>query len=147
MARIGLATYLMLVTLAGPGFCPCSFALSVPRIAHSGPAQPTRLASRQSCCRLPLGEKIPINPRPTDCPFCPGHECPFREHESRVVLDSECAGKLRPHAAAGLEEMMPLPSAAAWRPGTGAIQIPESRLALPFLTGRDILHALQVLRL
>src|ERR1700694_1172743 len=89
MARIALAIYLMLVTVAGPGPCCCTTTRIMAQLAHAACGEQFPPGPRPSCCShcpLPGGQQgsVPGNTPGKGQP--PGRpECPCRQHLGRVL--------------------------------------------------------------
>ncbi len=150
MLRIAVATYLMLVTVAGPWLCCCSPArlsalFSKPSTeTSSAPARPPCCSHHADPCPENDPGSTPAQPQPTRAP-CPCQDrpdgsalvSPPLSEETRQILadDSEAPGDLFSLPAFHHELVL-------------GFRLPVARApdALPFLTTDDILHALHILR-
>lgn len=154
MFRIGLTTYLMLVTLAGPSWCCCSATRLFALLAHPPQGErPQPAHSRHSCCHSQShpteghSQGLPGNGhQKSEGPACPC--CPCSQHCSDPVIslpaDPESAGyglTFRLNTCQDLVETV-----AALPTVDGATQASRECPPSPFLSARDILRALHILR-
>ena len=146
MIRIGLSVYLMLATLAGPWLCCCQLSrlsarfVALLRIDKTKPAE-----SNHSCCqhRLPVKDSQPR--KHPDAPSCPCQGT-RQEAPALVLLESEGARQLDRDLNSQVVDLLGgdfLPGTVAF---SAALNLVFSTASLPFVTGRDILSALHILR-
>jgi hypothetical protein len=148
MVRVGMSLYLMLVMVAGPWFCCCSFTrLAGWLLTPAPPTKTSPAADAHACCRPhPVPDKSPKKPERPHRPTCP---CQERSSppSSLSLLESELTKhserpKLDPsgsHLDLASSTMMAISPA-------GIIHVPCETAAPHFLTARDMLRAHHVLR-
>ncbi len=157
MLRIGLSMYLVLATAAGPGLCCCLPARLLTELlaSRSSGSEQVAGASHQSCgCHhdhgaVPHGHKSPSPDQDKPgCPDCPS--CPCKQPGLDTSLPPQDAEQLNNvlvrsflDVPAGLAPAAPLTcfvflcvAPPGWGDGT----------ALPFLSARDYLATLHILR-
>ena len=148
---MAVAIYLMLVALAGPGLCCCTTMRLWAKCSHQrqpghaeNQAEP---ASHRGCCHHhSTGKSSPQPQPPHDSPACP-----CKEHRSIPVAllatDLDFANQFKPSQAfQGLMEMATSVPTAAMLSANGTAQLPGEGLSSPYLTPRDMLRALHILR-
>lgn len=151
MVRIGISVYLMLATLVGPGLCCCTTPRLLAALAHPGKTEQPRL----SCCPHHHQSGVADHPTgPEQAPQKreqPGHpDCPCQENRATLALlspDSESALQLLSrHLASGWMTFVGALPMAVPQFVAGLTGVPGGCPAFPFLTARDMLRSLHVLR-
>jgi hypothetical protein len=152
MARIAVATYLMLVMLAGPCVSCCTTTrLTALLPGPPGGLRPGSVQAGHGCCHGHTGRRGGIAagtlgmPRRPDRPECPCQEGPTW---TAVALSREGASEQLQRRQS--VEQVPdahtlLPADHCLVAGTGSLA-PRQRDAHPFLSAEDLLHALHHLR-
>lgn len=152
MVRIGLATYLMLVTLAAPSFCPCKLTQLLAKIAHPAHGgSSSALPDSGSCCRHRAPLKDQRKQSLPDCPYCPAQDCPCRQHQSQLIAlvspDAESARHYQQWRFLGEPaEMIGLIPAPLELSLTRLSQATGENAGWPLLSARYILYHLHILR-
>ncbi len=149
MIRLGLVTYLVIATFAGPLLCCCTTARLVAGFAS--PASRDQSQSRPAktgCCRhssTAHNDKAPADKHQPDCPQCPGKQDCVQPVLSNAELDGSNLVNLRPLPSdwvlpALLADIQSSLTLSAFRAAAGDLSL------LPFLSTRDILFRLHMLR-
>ena len=148
MVRLGLVTYLVLATLAGPWLCCCTATHLGGRLnALPGRAETSPAASR--CCGHHAGghqhqehrKKAPQERHSPDCP------CRQDSSQAVALAESESVKQLQARQFCDdLERTLILPGAEACLDLGKVAQRPEDGQVLPFLTAQDVLFGLHILR-
>jgi hypothetical protein len=148
MVRLGLVTYLALVTVAGPWLCCCTTArliASLEKPCHKDEEHPL---ARANCCRRPSTPQRDRSPRDEQQPGSP--QCPCKQGQSEVVLSiPELNGDTLQQLLLFPSESTFLPLPAGGRPilpFSGIRPLPGDSWPLPFLSAEDILFSLHMLR-
>ena len=149
MVRIGLSLYLMLAAAAGPCLCCCTTERLAALFAF-----PTKQTSHVGCCGQHHAAKRSQNhrapeQRPSDQDPPSRSPCPCQEDGSRqvVAVDPELGRQVQSRSSfqGQVEPLFALPILLSLS-SDGDRQVPGKGETLPFLTGRDILCALHILR-
>jgi hypothetical protein len=156
MARIGLTLYLVLASVAGPGFCCCvpgrlanMFAVGRGKTGQVGAATP-----RKSCCchdggSAPQGHQTP--PRKHGRPGCPDSDtCPCKQPGLVTALLSQDAEQLNSVLVRSLLDgpagLVPATSSTCLLSLEASLCGPGEGAALPFLSAHDYLTTHHILR-
>jgi hypothetical protein len=156
MVRIGLTIYLVLATVAGPGFCCCGAARLAQLLAFGG-SKSGQLAApphRKSCCHheqpsAPDQQKTPS--RDHGKPGCPDRPtCPCHQSGSGMALPSQGTEQLNQvlvrSLIEGRAELVSAPHPTCLLSlGTDSRGLGEA-VALPFLSAHDFLTTFHILR-
>lgn len=150
MLRIGLSTYLSVVTLAGPWFCCCTTTRLLARLAPSAPtdAQPRA----QCCCHAHSASTVaPCQTRPgAPAQAPPRHNCPCGQNARDTLA--------LPSARSPGSEIETLSRLLALVPSVGGLVMDTWNsldpadlsgpldIGSPFLTASDLLRAHHLLR-
>jgi hypothetical protein len=151
MFRIGLAIYLMLVTLVGPWLCCCTAARVTVGLLRSTAARPAAADdTRPACCRHHSAERPQVAADENshrESPRKPG--CPCGQDLNRTVsgLETESARQLQlAPAVPNPTDIVTLPNAILATSAEGSALAPRERRALPFWSASDLLRVLHLLR-
>jgi hypothetical protein len=150
MLRIAVASYLMIVTAAGPWFCCCAPARFAAFLTHPCIEKPVTEQCSSCCCKHhDQGSSGPQAPdEPVKVPARPG--CPCRGDSAQLIALPPALEGTNPLPIGELSERV---TGVAPCFSTDAIEAPCSsslfwgaRRAHPFLSADDLLRALHNLR-
>ena len=154
MIRIGLCFYLVLMMLAGPALCCCTTQRLMAEFAGvtdgKKPAQSPRI---QTCChqKTSVGRQHGLEQRSNkqDSPL--PSPCPCREQGSQFMLqlsaDAESTQQLlTKHFLSGLIKFLAVLPGSTSLSLQSDLEMLDEASALPFLSTKDILHTLHILR-
>ena len=154
MLRIGLVSYLILTTLAGPALCCCTTTHLLASVAPPVKAERSQpIHQGHGCCHDDqatqdehgnVPESRSGKPQQPRRPSCPCKEYRFEalvlaSHHSEFTKQIQ----LTPQ---GLVEMVSSLPTAALLSVKEITQVPRECMIFPFLTAQDILRALQTFR-
>jgi hypothetical protein len=152
MVRIGLSVYLMLATLAGPSLCCCTTTRLVASLTHAREAGQPKPSCFQHHHQDGAGDyhtsrkKSPQNQERPGQPACPCQETRF-EPVALLSPDAESAKQVPSRfLCCSLSDVFGTLPVTALLSVASTPPIPRERLALPFVTSHDLLHALHLLR-
>ncbi len=148
MFRLGVVTYLVIVTSVGPALCCCTTARLLASFGPTAYKEGQPRPAPTSCCHhsSPLNHgKVPAEKHSPDCPQCPCNQDCLQPVLSTTELDGLSLLHLRLLPADGvflplLSDLQSSLTLSAFRPASGDLWL------LPFLSTRDILFHLHMLR-
>jgi hypothetical protein len=143
LLRIGLSVYLMLATLVGPWLCCCQPPrLSARFVALLRNEEAKSAENHHSCCQ----HQAPVNDsQPTNTPKAPS--CPCQGNRPALVTPvSDGTRQLHRDSNAQAVDLLDHDSLSGVLMPSFGLTLTSSLLSSPFLTGRDILSSLHILR-
>ncbi len=146
MLRIAVATYLMLVTTAGPLFCCCMPTRLAAMVSPPMTGAPVSVGCHD-CCGRPAkspDRQTPVDDSEAPQPAQPGCPCQGPACSVALLFTSE-SNKLSALPLDSLACLPPVPSLDLVFPSCSGPSV-GTRRAHPFLTADDILHVLHMLR-
>lgn len=151
MLRIGLTSYLVFMTMAGPGLCCCLPERLAHFLAFDGPeAEPNAMGTHcKSCCH----QEKPTDQQGTSSrnhskPECP--TCPCQQSGAGNAMPSQGADQLKQvllrNNLLGPAGFVPVAFAVCPQPLEPDIRNAGEGVFLPFLTAHDFLMTFHMLR-